>query len=433
MLRGDKSRFQLFGDTVNTAARVESAGERNRIHISQEVATLLEKANKGHWVKPRTSRVLAKGKGEMKTYWLIDPSKKSSKDGATGGDYESDYFGGSKVMTIPSTVEHSTTDGPQLSSKVQRLVDWNVDLLQRNLKAIVARRNARKSVFGINSHKNQKNQIAQMERTIGKSNNGKIVLDEVTEIVQLPHFDAVVTRNQMDPCKVQLPANVKSQLRDYVETVAKMYNPNAFHNFEHASHVTMSVSKLLSRIVAPDIDSDTGNVDLNLHDHTYGITSDPLTQFAVMLSALIHDVDHVGIPNNLLLEEDKHLAEKYKGKSMAEQNSIDLAWDVLMQERFSALRFALYGDDENDFRRFRQLLVNTVLATDIADKDLKNLRNMRWEKAFSEDYCESAEDHINRKATIVIEHLIQVSKYVSRSSCLVSSPVCCGWFVWSDR
>jgi hypothetical protein len=33
-----------------------------------------------------------------------------------------------------------------------------------------------------------------------------------------------------------------------------------------------------------------------LHDHTYGITSDPLTQFAVVFAALIHDVDHTGVP-----------------------------------------------------------------------------------------------------------------------------------------
>jgi hypothetical protein len=65
-----------------------------------------------------------------------------------------------------------------------------------------------------------------------------------------------------------------------------------YSNFEHASHVAMSVNKLLSRIVAPDAAVDWTGDGSNkrnaseLHDHTFGITSDPLTQFAVVLSAL---------------------------------------------------------------------------------------------------------------------------------------------------
>lgn len=52
---------------------------------------------------------------------------------------------------------------------------------------------------------------------------------------------------------------------------------HSFHNFEHASHVTMSVVKLLSRIiVAPDLGRVGGEDRASaLHDHTYGITSDP--------------------------------------------------------------------------------------------------------------------------------------------------------------
>ena len=62
-----------------------------------------------------------------------------------------------------------------------------------------------------------------------------------------------------------------------------------------ASHVMMSVIKLLSRIVAPtEIDCDTDDEAATLHDHTFGITSDPLTQFACALGALLHDVDHSG-------------------------------------------------------------------------------------------------------------------------------------------
>jgi len=57
----------------------------------------------------------------------------------------------------------------------------------------------------------------------------------------------------------------------------------------------MSVTKLLSRIVAPsEVDANAGADASTMHDHTYGITSDPLTQFACTVSALIHDLDHPG-------------------------------------------------------------------------------------------------------------------------------------------
>lgn len=53
VLRGDRSRFQLFGDTMNIAARMESLGIRNQIHMSQETADLLVAAGKTKWVSKR--------------------------------------------------------------------------------------------------------------------------------------------------------------------------------------------------------------------------------------------------------------------------------------------------------------------------------------------------------------------------------------------
>lgn len=139
-----------------------------------------------------------------------------------------------------------------------------------------------------------------------------------------------------------------------------------------------------------------------------GITSDPLTQFAVLLSALIHDVDHRGVENPDLAKEDSAMAAQFQNKSIAEQNSLDIAWECLMDPSFKELRRCIYTD-ENELVRFRALLVNSVLATDIFDPDLSALRKRRWEKAFSiPDDLADAED-INRKATITIEHLIQAS------------------------
>lgn len=62
VLRGEKSRFQLFGDTMNTASRMESNGTKNRIQLSQETADLLLKAGKSSWIVPREDKITPKGK-----------------------------------------------------------------------------------------------------------------------------------------------------------------------------------------------------------------------------------------------------------------------------------------------------------------------------------------------------------------------------------
>ena len=120
----------------------------------------------------------------------------------------------------------------------------------------------------------------------------------------------------------------------------------------------MSVTKLLSRIAAPSHLEGTPKLnDKGLHDHTYGITSDPLTHFACAFSALIHDVDHYGVSNAQLVKEGDALAKKYKDRSVAEQNSLDLSWNLLMKPEYEDLREFLFPSTE-ERRRFRQLVVN---------------------------------------------------------------------------
>jgi 3'5'-cyclic nucleotide phosphodiesterase len=131
-------------------------------------------------------------------------------------------------------------------------------------------------------------------------------------------------------------------------------------------------------------------------------------------------VDHTGVPNAQLVKENAAIAEYYNNQSPAEQNSVDLAWSLLMHADYDELRRTIYCT-ESELKRFRQLVVNSVMATDIVDKDLKTLRNARWAKAFSEESAKGGVDkdlacpeetercRVNRKATIVIEHLIQAS------------------------
>lgn len=178
-------------------------------------------------------------------------------------------------------------------------------------------------------------------------------------------------------------------------------------SFEHASHVCMSVLKLMARFESPGQEIGTISEDT---EESYSFAADPLTQFACAFSALVHDVHHPGVPNPRLMLEDPEVAEHYKGRSVAEQRSFDLAWELLQEDRFVQLRMAIYSNRAEE-TKFRQLVVNCVMSTDIFDRDLKQLRNDRWEKAFSLGRTTegSARRAIDRKATIVIEHLIQAS------------------------
>ena len=393
VLKGDRARFQLFGDTVNTAARMESTGMKGRIQVSHTTAEELKKDNKGSWLTSRSDSVVAKGKGVMNTFWL---ALKKNGQSISSLEHSVDLWN-----MVPRGSCRAVGD---LDPKDARVIDWVCEILIKQIKKIVVVH--QKCPFPPNSNRDVE----------FHGQDGKICLDEIQEAIRTPDFNAKVAEAILDHGLVQVPESITSDIRDYVVMIAAAYKSNKFHNFEHACHVTMSVAKLLGRVITPEFSSIQGesvaderarnHVAAQVHDFTHGLTSDPLAKLALVLTALIHDVDHLGISNVQLAKEQPDLAEHYRNKSVAEQNSLDIAWDLLMSDRFKALREYIFETQE-ELLRFRQLIVNMVLATDIFDKDFNQLRKDRWQRAFHENLPDSVTKDL--RATIVMEHIIQAS------------------------
>ena len=272
VLRGEKSRFQLFGNTVNTAARMESSGQKNRIQVSQETADLITEAGKGHWIYNRVDDIASRGgKFANRCSLPYPPFSTASATFAYNLQLSTFFFEfASGIQTYwvePKSNAQETKHNNQVHARVvaqegkatdssNRLIEWNTDLLKRLLKEIVAHRMDKKL-----------NSMAKGDFSV-QNDDGTTVRDEIVENVDMPKFDKNAIKTK--PESIQLSLDVEQQLRDYVTVIESMYrHKNPFHSFKHASNVCTNAHHLLSSIVDDDISARV---------------NEPLTQFAVVFA-----------------------------------------------------------------------------------------------------------------------------------------------------
>ena len=180
-----------------------------------------------HWLSLREEKVVAKGKGEMTTYWLDVKSNthdsKSSCSSRSGSDSKASA---AEPESSCDTSEHiekrNSKSNKKLLEKIDRLVDWNTDNLLRLLQQIVDRRQS--SVH-----------ISDSNIDVSFKANP---FDEVTEIISLPQEKRL--KSVSADILIPVSPEVSRQLRDYVSRIASMYNDNYFHNFEHVSFFIFS-------------------------------------------------------------------------------------------------------------------------------------------------------------------------------------------------
>jgi 3'5'-cyclic nucleotide phosphodiesterase len=318
----------------------------------------------------------------MTTYWC-DPNASLASSGP------------SVVPHYEAVVAESEESYPEVGVELQRLIEWNVDIFTGLLKEVMRYRLATKS----------KRRQSNLSSTSASSFIATTLapLEEVKEIISLAAKPPI-------ECDSSLLVDIEQatiQLQKLIHAIACKYKAeNAFHNFQHASHVVMSTQKLLDKI-AQYFDEATTTVPSSASQKAI-VAIDPLTKFAIGFAALIHDIDHPGVSNAQLVLEQSDLAATYNGKSVAEQNSIVTSWDLLSSPEYRDLRKCICATDV-ELQQFRQIVVNVVMATDLFDKDLKAMRESRWMKSFETSVPRPSLEDTHRRATIILDLIIQLS------------------------
>jgi len=192
----------------------------------------------------------------------------------------------------------------------------------------------------------------------------------------------------------QIDLSVLEELRLYVARMLSWYRPYIpYHNAQHAHHVVCSVNKLLDLVVGKSFGQAIVPV-------TFGLRHDPLRLLSLLWAALVHDVDHHGLPNRQLATEgemDHVLAIRFNDQSIAENQSLFLAFDELLstttttvasdpetspsvQPQYANLRHIMCPT-KGDYLVFRKHVINLVLNTDIASPEKTQMSRSKFKEA----------------------------------------------------
>ncbi|XP_032546482.1 calcium/calmodulin-dependent 3',5'-cyclic nucleotide phosphodiesterase 1C isoform X11 [Chiroxiphia lanceolata] len=137
-----------------------------------------------------------------------------------------------------------------------------------------------------------------------------------------------------------------SALVSFVEALEVGYSKhkNPYHNLMHAADVTQTVHYLLFK---------TGVV--------HWLTE--LEIFAMIFAATIHDYEHTGTTNNFHIQTRSDSAILYNDRSVLENHHVSAAYRLLQDDEEMNILSNLSKDD---WREFRALVIEMVLATDMS-------------------------------------------------------------------
>jgi high affinity cGMP-specific 3',5'-cyclic phosphodiesterase 9 len=132
-------------------------------------------------------------------------------------------------------------------------------------------------------------------------------------------------------------------LANYIRDIGDNYHNNPFHNLHHATYVTQFAFMLI---------------------HATGVDKwlSPQQLFGVILSALVHDVDHPGNTNTFEINSLSYLSLLYNDQSVLENHHCSTAF-LLMRRPTTNLFNRLSKPLAVELRK---VIVSCIMATDMS-------------------------------------------------------------------
>jgi len=160
-------------------------------------------------------------------------------------------------------------------------------------------------------------------------------------------------------------------LHHFVEKCESKYQDNPFHNFSHALDVEYATARFMRLVQADNFLPESSQVWL-------------------MVASIAHDLGHLGVNNQYLIETSHELALKYNDRSPLENMHCASMFQVISDPEAN-----VFGMVERDlYKEIRKGIINAILHTDVTKhnemmKELSLLYQMNSE-AFDESGCTPA-------------------------------------------